>query len=199
MRYLKRGFTGIATVVVFAVVGTLVPAAASVGPAVGAGSQSSVSASQTDGSRQGTLTSTVRGTFGGAGHVTGKFVPHRFVVDNGKVYGIGKLTAKLTRGNGTVVGEVRKTVAIPVRSANYGHGFIPMASCKILNLVLGHLHINLLGLHVDLKKVVLHIVAKSGAGRLLGNLLCAIAHLLDGTHLNRLANTLNRILGLLGL
>ena len=34
---------------------------------------------------------------------------------------------------------------------------------------------------IDLSKVTLHITAQSGPGKLLGNLLCAIAHLLDGT------------------
>ena len=70
--------------------------------------------------------------------------------------------------------------------------------------MLGPLDLNLLGLEVHLKKVILDIiVAVPGAGNLLGNLLCAIAHLLDGTPLSnvqllRLANVLNRILGLLG-
>jgi hypothetical protein len=44
---------------------------------------------------------------------------------------------------------------------------------------------------------VLDIVARTGAGNLLGNLLCAVAGLLDGSQL-RLANLLNRILTLLG-
>jgi len=53
----------------------------------------------------------------------------------------------------------------------------------------------------DLKgrKVVLNIVAESGAGNLLGNLLCAVAGLLDGPSLPGLndiiANLLNLILG----
>ena len=55
-------------------------------------------------------------------------------------------------------------------------------------------------MHLD--KVVLNIVAQSGAGKLLGNLLCAVAGLLDGGLnglLGRITNLLNRILGQLGL
>ena len=51
----------------------------------------------------------------------------------------------------------------------------------MLNLVLGPLDLNLLGLEVHLDKVVLDIIAVTGAGNLLGNLLCAVAGLLDGT------------------
>ena len=69
-------------------------------------------------------------------------------------------------------------------------------SCDILNLVLGPLHLNVLGLVVDLNQVVLHITAQSGAGNLLGNLLCAVAGLLDGSGINGLATLLNRLLGL---
>ena len=54
------------------------------------------------------------------------------------------------------------------------------ASCQILFLDLGPLFLDVLGLTVDLNEVVLDITAVAGAGNLLGNLLCAIVHLLDG-------------------
>ena len=69
-----------------------------------------------------------------------------------------------------------------------------------MNLRLGPLDLNLLGLEVHLNRVRLDIVANPGAGALLGNLLCAVAGLLDRTGLLsqlRLSNTLNRILALL--
>jgi hypothetical protein len=50
----------------------------------------------------------------------------------------------------------------------------------ILNLVFGPLDLNLLGLQVHLDRVVLNITAQPGAGNLLGNLLCAVAGLLNG-------------------
>jgi len=52
-------------------------------------------------------------------------------------------------------------------------------SCDILFLDLGPLSLDLLGLTVDLSQIVLDINAVPGAGNLLGNLLCAVAGLLD--------------------
>ncbi len=69
-------------------------------------------------------------------------------------------------------------------------------TCQILTLTLGPLHLDLLGLVVDLNQVNLTITAQSGPGNLLGNLLCAVAHLLDGTQLTGLTNLLNQLLGL---
>ena len=56
-------------------------------------------------------------------------------------------------------------------------------TCPILHLDLGPLDLNLLGLHVHLNEVILDIEAIPGPGNLLGNLLCAVAHLLDGVDL----------------
>jgi len=53
------------------------------------------------------------------------------------------------------------------------------ASCGILLLDLGPLHLDLLGLVVDLNEVVLDITGQTGAGNLLGNLLCALTGILD--------------------
>jgi hypothetical protein len=57
----------------------------------------------------------------------------------------------------------------------------PAPSCGILSLVLGPLHLDVLGLVVDLNRVVLDIVGQTGAGNLLGNLLCALTGILDGS------------------
>lgn len=70
--------------------------------------------------------------------------------------------------------------------------------------MLGPLDLNVLGLQVSLQRVVLDIVAVSGAGQLLGNLLCAVAGLLDGGGLlagllGQLTTLLNQILGALNL
>jgi hypothetical protein len=67
--------------------------------------------------------------------------------------------------------------------------------------VLGPLDLNLLGLAVHLNTVVLDITAIPGAGNLLGNLLCAVAGLLDGASLplGQIGALLNQILALLGL
>lgn len=74
------------------------------------------------------------------------------------------------------------------------------AGCSVLNLDLGPLNLDLLGLVIDLAPVKLDITAVPGSGKLLGNLLCAVTHLLDkGGPLSALTNLLNRLLGLLGL
>jgi hypothetical protein len=72
-------------------------------------------------------------------------------------------------------------------------------SCRILDLTLGPLHLDLLGLVVDLNQVHLTITAQQGPGNLLGNLLCSVANLLNNTGgtttaLNQIANLLNQIL-----
>jgi hypothetical protein len=70
----------------------------------------------------------------------------------------------------------------------------PAGSCSILSLTLGPLHLDLLGLVVDLNQVVLNITAQPGPGNLLGNLLCAVANLLNnGGPLSGLTNLLNQI------
>ncbi len=77
------------------------------------------------------------------------------------------------------------------------------AGCQVLDLVLGPLNLNLLGLVVTLNQVHLNITAVPGAGNLLGNLLCAITNLLNGgalgTLLTTLLNNLTMTLTTLGL
>jgi len=74
--------------------------------------------------------------------------------------------------------------------------------CTILTLDLGPLHLDLLGLVIDLAPVNLDITAVPGAGNLLGNLLCAVAGLLDGplsltAVLGQIVTLLNQLLGVL--
>lgn len=73
------------------------------------------------------------------------------------------------------------------------------AVCDVLNLVLGPLHLELLGLIVDLNQVVLNITADP-AGGLLGGLLCALAGGLPvpPNPLQPIIDLLNQILGILG-
>jgi hypothetical protein len=77
-------------------------------------------------------------------------------------------------------------------------GAATMPTCRILELDIGAIHLDLLGLVVDLAPVHLDITAQSGPGNLLGNLLCALTHLLDqnalGTALTNLLNTINQLL-----
>jgi hypothetical protein len=54
-----------------------------------------------------------------------------------------------------------------------------MPDCPILNLHLGPINLNLLGLQVKTSEICLNITAVPGSGNLLGNLLCGVSHLLD--------------------
>jgi hypothetical protein len=120
---------------------------------------------------------------------TGHFNVTQFVTRGGKAYALGTLTGKL--GNRSVK---QTNVAIPVSigSASSPLSAHAAATCQILNLVLGPLHLNLLGLHVDLNQVVLNITGVTGAGQLLGNLLCGVANLLNpGLPAGQLAGLLN--------
>jgi hypothetical protein len=75
----------------------------------------------------------------------------------------------------------------------------PPGTCQVLDLTLGPLHLDLLGLVVDLNQVHLTINAQQGPGNLLGNLLCSLTHLLDSNaSTNALTNLLNRITQILG-
>jgi len=69
-------------------------------------------------------------------------------------------------------------------------------TCQILDLTLGPLDLNLLGLRIQLNQVHLQITAQQGGG-LLGDLLCGVANLLNGGLFGQLANLLNQILGIL--
>ena len=136
----------------------------------------------------------VTGTFtdaaGGTGAFTGNFTPTKFAARNGSLVATGTLTGALTDSTGSAVGTVTRTVSTPAAVAQ--------ATCRVLDLTLGPLHLDLLGLVVDLNQVHLTINAVPGPGNLLGNLLCAIAGLLDPIpSAGALAAILNFLLALL--
>jgi hypothetical protein len=147
----------------------------------------------------------VAGSFGKHGRVTGHFKPLRSFVRNGKTVVQGDLMATMRRSNGQLVGHVtRHDVVLPVHAsgAHTSRAAMAAASCSVLHLVLGPLDLNLLGLAVHLNRVVLDITAIPGAGNLLGNLLCAVANLLNNTSptladLYKLSSLLSQIIGLL--
>jgi hypothetical protein len=67
----------------------------------------------------------------------------------------------------------------------------PNAATPILNLHVGAIHLDLLGLKVDTSEICLAVTAQSGSGNLLGNLLGDVAHLLDqGLNLNQILGSL---------
>ena len=138
--------------------------------------------------------------------VTGSFTPKRFVEKDGQVFAKGVIRgAYTTKSGATKTFKVKRLV--PVKKANgtlVNARAANRADCDVLNLVLGPLDLNVLGLTVSLNRVLLDVVAVSGAGNLLGNLLCAVAGLLDGggilsNLLGQITDLLNQILGRLGL
>lgn len=95
----------------------------------------------------------------------------------------GTLVGSATTSDGRQV-AITQTFTAPMtlsRTATSSAVFqtTAMATCDILFLDLGPLHLDLLGLTVDLNEVILDLNAVSGAGNLLGNLLCAVLGLLD--------------------
>jgi hypothetical protein len=112
----------------------------------------------------------------------------RFVARNGRLFAVTALR--------DAAGRTLATVRLPVRAAGAGGTGFSQRSCSILRLVLGPLDLNLLGLRIQLSRVVLNITAEPGPGNLLGNLLCAIAGLLDRTPLRAVpaATRLNQVL-----
>jgi len=158
---------------------------------------------------QGRLVSRISGETANGRTVTGYMTPLRFTRHDGKVFVRGLIHGVVHNSNGTTrtfdvvrTKRVKTIEGVPIQTRQSGRVLAAAPACDVLNLVLGPLHLDLLGLVVDLNKVVLNIVAQSGAGQLLGNLLCAVAGLLDGGLgglLGRITNLLNRILGQLGM
>jgi hypothetical protein len=142
-------------------------------------------------------TATVKGTLADhTGAVAGTFDVTRFSQQNGQLLATGTFTGTVTDAAGKVTTGTQQ-VTLPVDPA------ASAGSCQILDLVLGPLDLDLLGLQVHLDTVHLNITAQSGPGNLLGNLLCAVAGLLNGntglsTILNQIATLLNQLLGILG-
>ena len=138
-------------------------------------------AKQKPGPASGSITAPVDCTVLGA-PATCELTVTSFRVVDGALTAVGTVTS----------GATSVPFAAPVQAAG---------SCQILDLTLGPLDLDLLGLVVHLDTVHLNITAQSGPGNLLGNLLCSVSHLLDGpglgNALQQIVNLLNQILGAL--
>jgi hypothetical protein len=102
------------------------------------------------------------------------------------VTAVGTVTGTLTNAAGQVT-TVLQNVSLPASNIT--------GTCDILHLDRGPLDLNVLGLQVDLSRIVLDITAQSGAGNLLGKPLCGVANLLNSP--SGLAQLLNQILAAL--
>jgi hypothetical protein len=168
-------------------------ASAATSPGSGAPAATTAAAAQS-------ITSAVTGTFtnaDGTGAFSGTFTPTSFSVANGVLEATGLLKGTLTDADGTSLGSVSQTATLPVQTTATSTAAHPaVAACNVLNLVLGPLNLNLLGLVVTLNEVHLNITAVPGS--LLGDLLCDVANLLNsGGLLSEISILLNEILAAL--
>ncbi len=107
---------------------------------------------------------------------------------------VGQLTGTITGGGqgqetpGAAGKQVDQQITLPISALQ--------ATCNVLDLTLGPLDLNLLGLEVHLD--VVHLVIDANpAGGLLGQLLCSLAGGLGGP-LDAIVGLLNQILAALG-
>jgi hypothetical protein len=130
----------------------------------------------------------VTGTVQNGGTFVGNLNITSFAARSGQLVANGTLSGTLKDAGGNTLGTVtNQAVTLPVAASG---------SCQVLNLTLGPLDLNLLGLMVHLNQVVLDITAQQAPGNLLGNLLCIVANLLNNSSAspNAIAQLLNQIL-----
>ncbi|HMJ16313.1 MAG TPA: hypothetical protein VK524_33095 [Polyangiaceae bacterium] len=117
-------------------------------------------------------------------NLAGTLIVDRFSNQNGQLVAVGTLRGSISNAAGSILGIFAPMpVALPIVTA---HG-----TCEVLGLELGPLRVNVLGLVVDLSAIHLDITAEPGTANQVGNLLCAIADVLDR------GGTLDTITGLL--
>jgi hypothetical protein len=136
----------------------------------------------------GSLTTAIMQVIPGVGTFAGTLTVTSFAIVNGVVNAVGTISGTLTALDGTVSTLANSPISIPLASFT--------GTCTILTLHTGAIALNLLGLNVSLAPIDLVIAATAAPGNLLGNLLCAVAHLLDSNaSLGAITNLLNQILG----
>jgi hypothetical protein len=110
-----------------------------------------------------------------AGQVSVKFQIQKFVKTKHSLTALGTVLATFTPADGSAATTVKQPFRAKVTTA--AKLFSTASSqriCNVLNLTLDGLSLNLLGLHVDLAKVVLNITANNRGG-VLGSLFCSLA------------------------
>lgn len=117
----------------------------------------------------------------------------RFEEQNGAIVAIASLAGTVTgNGGGTVNQQVTVPVSVPASSA----GLHAKAICQVLDLILGPIDLNLLGLRLQVNQIHIQLTANS-LGGILGSLLCALTGPLSGLPLGQLLTLLNQILAIL--
>jgi hypothetical protein len=131
----------------------------------------------------------------GVGTLTGVKITSIKSTTTGHLVATG--VAFVNTANGTLVGTftnapLTATTTAPAASTSA----VTAATCPILNLTVGPINLNLLGLVVKTNTIHLSITAVEAPGNLLGNLLCAVANLLNQVPppLSQIVTLLNEIL-----
>ena len=117
-----------------------------------------------------TISNTISGTTANGLNLSGTLSNMQFVNQSGNLVLQGVLNGQVTNAAGDVLATItNQPITLPVI------GGTATGSCTILDLTPGPLHLDLLGLVVDLNQVHLTITGQTGSGNLLGNLLCGLA------------------------
>ncbi len=137
------------------------------------------------------ITTGIIQTIPNVGTFTGTLTTTSFQLVNGVINAVGTISGTLTNSLGQVVGTLTNApISVPLTGLT--------GSCPILSLHTGQINLSLLGLNVVLSPIDLTITAQAAPGNLLGNLLCAVAHLLDSNgSLTAVTQLLNQILSAL--
>lgn len=133
------------------------------------------------------------------GQAVGSFTSGILSIDNLR---IDRRTGNFLAG-GTIEGTLDSGQQVTQSFSRTTAQLTSSDGCTILTLTLGPLDLEILGLRVQLNQVELDITGETGAGNLLGNLLCAIADIGAGGGLSNLLdsiigalnNLLNQLLG----
>lgn len=161
------------------------------------------------------------GTFAKGGEFTGRITINRFEQRNNQIVAIGFVTGQLSRHGRTlgsaVVGEVTWPVAVrtggqvlvsrsvrelgrplkvawmPDNGSAFGVLRAQAEACQVVDLALGPVNVDLLGVQIALSPVALNLSGATGTP--LGDLVCSVSDLLG--NVAGLVNLLNSILGLL--
>ena len=135
----------------------------------------------------------------------GTYTIERFTTRNGKMVAVGNVRGTM-RKSGKTKRVAKNGVVMPASVVGAGPADLGGAkaaqqplpdiptACQVLNLTLGPINLNLLGLVVRTNQIQVRIDAVPGAGNLLGNLLCAVTNLLNPTGaLDQLTGALNQL------
>jgi hypothetical protein len=145
---------------------------------------------------------------------SGTYAIQRYVARGGKAYAVGTLKGKL-KGRHVTRYNVMMPATLAAPAAGTAKARTSQAACTVLNLQLGPIDLNLLGLRVQLfggtnpatpLPVSLLITGVPGNGNLVGNLLCNITGALNqpgilsqlNSNLSQLTATLTSLTSLLG-